>query len=1426
MADVPQWADVYNSGAKDLPDDQYRNAQWDFFHKQLWPKLLSNGASNYQYADTLKQFQGETVRPNKSAFPVAEAGLKSVASSFLRPLASLADQASAADQKATKPISERVPSHYLDALNHMDRKAQEEAGKQGKGTEAAIASFIGGMVGAAPYFALAGAAGGAALGPMTAATAVGDTAFIGALGGATYEGLASPDGQRAEGAMRGGLSGAALGALAGRITRPGEVLPVEPPPPTSQSLVPSGQVGPGQQGRVPPGMRLPPPEANGRGPFPMPGGMQPQVEYAGPRQLAAPEAPRPSPGMPPAGYLEGESLQRMDGSIPMDGNIQGQLGTVPTPYGYLPSPGESLARTRGAIPIPGKLGKMRDFSSTQVELPGDLRFEALKLHDWIAPEHLAGDGLEMAPHVTVRYGLVDDSETLSALTRKLGNLKPFEVELGSTSVFPATAERPTDVLKIGAEGPQLRRLNQQIAEVVPNIQMQEGYSPHMTVAYLQPGAGENYIGLKALQGKKFLVDQVVFSGRNGEKYSIPLGRQLTEADQIRLRERPYGLMGTTSGEPLPGAPPEASAMTWLDEQGKPASLFKEPNRVDQYHEGIHRTILAQGVDNANEVLTAVDPAMAGKMASAIPSIVGKDLSVYKGVEPEEAAVRLFTAVRHGQEEVIQKFVDADGSKEEVLRFAGKQAEAVQREISSRAPSADRNISLRRMQDIRRRSGQTLAELEDDLAVNGSELKLEQGKFFVRDQGQAGYRVFDSKDYLLEHLDSKGQWADAPDLLNASDGLPGTTGLPPTGGPRIRFNTSEPMPEINGAEPPRMGVNFFSYYVRPTMDWYATVAKKVNRPDLYDARFDLMQAGKEARFAIEQTEHRIGEIFKEFKLDPARRHELTWALLKKRITSNDLKESALAAEIDAHGSKLMPNEEAMMEKLRPEMDRLANEFGIPMEKYSHEYLTVMRKKQRNPDFTRDKYASPKEFAFHADKWFSGKETNIETDFYKLISMYVQGGYRQKFTEEALKKMSSIVDEVHLTGEDAGGNVFGVLRDVMRRDVEHMHGDPDITQRALESAVSSFTRVANATIGDINRKLPKAMRISQIELPPRELINKAFTLQYAGALGGKVGNVVRNTLQGFLSWPMMDSSSFATGFKRSLTKEGWDLAQKYGVFTTKESFLNTFAEHGSTHAQGPIMKVAQASMEPQRWSDNLTKSIAFHGFYDQITKATMEAIRTPGYTVKDFVRKSSLHWLESDQLSNRLASDIMRTSGTERADAIGKAAQLLTEKSQWSSAEGSKPGAYKTGLGRVLGQYGNWPMQYAEFLRNLVANPQVSKLDRATAVSKLVAMHAGILAAGQSVGVDMMSDLFLGPMAYGGSPLMKSAISLPTALGNWEDERGKQARKDVLSPLVKFGGGKVPIPAFVPGAGEASAILDAILTDKPGAYLKMLGFSAAK
>ena len=124
-------------------------------------------------------------------------------------------------------------------------------------------------------------------------------------------------------------------------------------------------------------------------------------------------------------------------------------------------------------------------------------------------------GLETEPHTTLLYGL-HDGVTKQNIKNILDKFTFDTFKISNASLFE---NENFDVLKFDVVGDGLYEANAELVKY-PNTQTYPDYHPHLTIAYLKPGKGKQYV--KELNGLEFELTPkyAVYSMPSGDEINI------------------------------------------------------------------------------------------------------------------------------------------------------------------------------------------------------------------------------------------------------------------------------------------------------------------------------------------------------------------------------------------------------------------------------------------------------------------------------------------------------------------------------------------------------------------------------------------------------------------------------------------------------------------------------------------------------------------------------------------------------------------------------------------------------------------------------------------------------------------------------------------------------------------------------------------
>jgi hypothetical protein len=823
-------------------------------------------------------------------------------------------------------------------------------------------------------------------------------------------------------------------------------------------------------------------------------------------------------------------------------------------------------------------------------------------------------------------------------------------------------------------------------------------------------------------------------------------------------------------------------------------------RSTSFHENLHGHFAYLGLEDAVMGLNQEKFAKAG-LYSAFDDVTREAAGPYMN---EEVINYLLSAVRTNDATWLKRFVDADESLPNVLNIADDTASKVKMLALMEPDSLHQRVLTRKMADVQRRAGGMLA-LREDLESLGHRLALSKQGDFVVKTSDGKRLVFNDRQKLVDFIEKEYvEPTNAPNLIDETHipaGIPKYAMRRKPGAPPL--TTDPPISGPKGGSV-KGGAQALSFYFRPFYAWLETVSQNNEWPELYSAFKKIDDLVPQMDRTVMKHEQVLHDLLKDVKREK-------YNDLYEYLSTPSANQARVARQLN-----LTPGEVALAAKMRSDYyEPLLNELGIDASKYLEDWAPLRRD---NPDID-PRTVKPvgrltqQDIDTFARYERTGELDPNDTDLLRVSHAFTKVGARDRFLGSALSDAEHYVN----LKDEKGGYVLGTLRPLLKRHLEYLKGNPDGTQRVVDGAVDSLIKTLNETIDQVNSKLPDKLKMGKIEMDAREALGRFVLFSYAGTLGLRPMTPIRDAFQLFLTtYPMLGGKYLMKGLAKSFeARKGlsesspWKIAEQYGALMTHSDLRNLYTSGNESLATGAVSKFSEKMLLPLQFSNNSNRLVSFWGHAEK----ALDAMKMHRSDPAKLAKESGLIYMDKTQQQFYLQQIAKATDPSQMQDIAFKIGKELTDLSQWNYRRGAHPGTYKYALGRLLGQYGTWPMNYIEYLRRIGRSGDAS--DKAGTLARWAAIHYTVLKAGEALGVDTGTWVFTNPAAYAGSPVFNAATSLPQAIGDTQTGFGTEARRNVE---------KLPQIA-IPGGLAASRWYDIVTSgDSSNPYLELLGFNA--
>jgi hypothetical protein len=546
--------------------------------------------------------------------------------------------------------------------------------------------------------------------------------------------------------------------------------------------------------------------------------------------------------------------------------------------------------------------------------------------------------------------------------------------------------------------------------------------------------------------------------------------------------------------------------------------------------------------------------------------------------------------------------------------------------------------------------------------------------------------------------------------------------------------------------------------------------------------------------------------------------LTAGVRDKGLTEATMVQRPVKPQFIAPDAGYKPTKESIdfnhyMRTVRPELEKanfdLDNYYG---RKYNAKEAGSIERLLRDPYST-----------------FDPKDTNV----LNIMQEFVYATAEQKFGKE----LDDLMSLTKLKTSEGERIIPKLINDQIEKYVDYSKGRPDITAQWLNENVKNIQSTMSETFKNANKYLPKGAQLPTEFSPPKDAINRYMVFSYAAGIGGRMAIAARDSLQPiFTTVPTFVGSGvrgmihLSRAFGETMTAKTWEWAKKNGYLLDNKNFGELLGDITGelTPGQQGIGKWAEDTanilLSPSRKGHQEGRVWSARAEFNRAMEA-IPKLRAGSIQPYDFIKDYTHIWNTDPAMRTELLR--MALDPKLNIEAVShRFARNLVDETCWPYRRSTQPAALRTGLGRVFGQYGLWPLNYLDFLKRTSRNALEFPANGARMAAAWAATSTMAYQGMEAIGADVSKWFFVSPAGFAGSPHLQAVKNLAKFLE--ETQEGKRSRKELLEYPMQFFPGAVEIQSIFKAMDENTGDLfvpGGSFRVNPG-VLRVLGFKPKK
>lgn len=433
-----------------------------------------------------------------------------------------------------------------------------------------------------------------------------------------------------------------------------------------------------------------------------------------------------------------------------------------------------------------------------------------------------------------------------------------------------------------------------------------------------------------------------------------------------------------------------------------------------------------------------------------------------------------------------------------------------------------------------------------------------------------------------------------------------------------------------------------------------------------------------------------------------------------------------------------------------------------------------------------------------EWSQQRIRSGELDIYSMdptanTYRYLRGLFMKKHMDPVLPQAKGALEEVKM--------IDGRIHRIMSEYVDEIQGFP------------------HPSFGKAQQAIESGFKSMGIDVDPdfvRKYTNFLTLLTYGATIPFRPALVARNAYEIFQKVPSrVGGRSFKEGLRRAMADGGMEEARAAGAIPENLAplFAVTEVAEESVFGRvgfGKLNKLVQKGFDWYRGPDDFGRAIAYHAQRHRMEGPINRLMKESDYTWKQFLQDSKISTME--RVDQQKIRQLIDDGQIEEAKKLAGA--TLSRETMVRYGHSNHPAGWGSIYGRLFGQFGTWPVQYKDFL--LQGMRRGTTKDKMEFAAWQLGTNAGIIAAGDAVGLDLFSWAAFPSLNYTGGPFAGMTLDMLNAVRGSESERALAINnlKYTLPTLDN------PQSVFIPLSYAASDLMR--LREGPEHTLEAFGF----